>query len=246
MKIAGAVALVSGANRGIGKELVGGLLRHGAAKVYAAARDPATVERGDPRIEPVPLDLLNEATIAALPGRCADVTLLVNNAAVYEAARLLGAPTLAGARHEMEVNYFGPLMLTRAFAPVLKRNGGGAVVILQSVLGLVNVPVAGSYSASKAAVWNMTQGLRAELAVQNTRVIAVVPGVVDAGMSADIPVPHKVPVGEVVDDAMRAIEEEIEEIFPGNEAKYVWSQLRSDPKGLEKQFAKSVPLDDGH
>jgi NAD(P)-dependent dehydrogenase (short-subunit alcohol dehydrogenase family) len=246
MEVKGSVALVSGANRGIGKELVTALLGRGAAKVYAAARNPASVERVDERVVAVPLDLLSDASISALSARCPDVTILINNAAVYESARLLGAPTLAGARHEMDVNYFGTLSLTRAFAPVLKKNGGGAVVILQSVLGLVNVPVAGSYSASKAAVWNMTQGLRAELARQKTRVIAVMPGVVDAGMSAEIPVPRKVPVGVVTKDAMDAIEGDLDDIFSGDEAQYVWAQLRTDPKGLERQFAKSVPLDEGH
>ncbi|HEU4561437.1 MAG TPA: SDR family NAD(P)-dependent oxidoreductase, partial [Longimicrobium sp.] len=188
--VQGAVALVTGANRGLGAAWVRGLLDAGAARVYAAARTPAQAE--DARVVPVRLDLKDAASITAAAELARDVTLLVNNAGVAFGARLLGADSIDAAREEMEVNYFGTLSVTRAFAPVLAANGGGAVVNVLSILSRVNLPITGSYSASKAAALSMTQGIRAELAAQGTHVLAVMPGFVDTDMAANVPGP-KIP-----------------------------------------------------
>src|SRR5262245_60715298 len=126
MKIAGSVALVTGANRGLGRAFTRALVARGAQHVYAAARDPGSVPDRD--VEAVRLDVTNPDEIAAAVGACGDVTLLINNAGITRGRSLLGAPSLADARAEFDVNVFGTLAMVRAFAPVLAANGGGAVV----------------------------------------------------------------------------------------------------------------------
>src|SRR5262245_49545525 len=171
----GAVALVSGANRGIGAAFVSGLLEAGAQRVYAAARDPQTLvlaER-DTRIVPIALDITDDISVQAAAAQLADVDLLVNNAGVALGARLIGAADLSAARQEMEVNYFGLLRMCRAFAPILAANGGGTLINVLSILARVASPAVGSYSASKASALSLTQAVRAELQAQGTRVIGV-------------------------------------------------------------------------
>ena len=170
----GAVALVSGANRGIGAAFVSGLLEAGAQRVYAAARDPQTLAAAerDARIVPIALDITDDASVQAAAARLADVDLLVNNAGVALGARLIGAADLSAARQEMEVNYFGLLRMCRAFAPILAANGGGTLINVLSILARVASPAIGSYSASKASALSLTQAVRAELQAQGTRLIA--------------------------------------------------------------------------
>src|SRR5262245_46263753 len=171
----GAVALVTGANRGIGAGFVSGLLQAGALRVYAAARDPQTLAPAgrDARIVPIALDITDDASVWAAAARLTDVDLLVNNAGVALGARLIGASDLSAARQEMEVNYFGLLRMCRAFAPILAANGGGTLINVLSILARVASPAVGSYSASKASALSLTQAVRAELQAQGTRVIGV-------------------------------------------------------------------------
>lgn len=198
----GAVALVTGANRGIGQVFTQELLRRGAAKVYAGARDPSTVH--DPDVLPVRLDVTDPEQVAAVADRCGDVDLLVNNAGVFHAGPLLGAPSVQDAREEMETNLFGTLAMIRAFAPVLGRNDGGAVVNTLSVLSFINYAPWGTYSASKAAAWSMTNSVRDELAGQGTLVTAVHSALVATDMTADLDLPKITP--EVyVDAALDAV-----------------------------------------
>jgi NAD(P)-dependent dehydrogenase (short-subunit alcohol dehydrogenase family) len=186
MDIKGSVALVTGSNRGIGRCFVEALLARGAAKVYASARRPERladlVERHKGRVVRLKLDITVPADIAAAASQCGDVNLLVNNAGVNLQAGLVMAKDLAAARAEMETNYFGPLAMCRAFAPILASNGGGAIINMLSILARVNLPMYGSLSASKAAALSLTQGVRAELAKQGTLVVAVMPGAVDTEM----------------------------------------------------------------
>ncbi|ONH31783.1 SDR family oxidoreductase [Protofrankia sp. BMG5.30] len=210
MNIEGAVALVTGANRGIGKAFTSALVERGAKTVYAGARDPRTV--GGPGVVPIELDVTNPAAIAAAARTCADVTLLVNNAGVVRGGPLVGAPGLDGAREEIEVNYFGTLAVTRAFAPVLAANGGGVIVNMLSVLSFLSFPAIGSYCASKAAAWSLTNGVRVELAEQGTLVVAVHAGYVDTDMAARVTGPKLAPA-VVVAHALDAVEAGTEEVL---------------------------------
>src|SRR5476651_1800217 len=183
MDIKGTVALVTGANRGIGRSFVEVLLERGATTIYAGARDPAKladlVERSKGKVVALKLDITQPADITAAVKACRDVRLLVNNAGINRQAGLIAATDLGAARAEMETNYFGPLSMCRAFAPILKANGGGAIVNMLSILARVNMPMYGSLSASKAAALSLTQGVRGELAKHVSLVVAIMPGAVD-------------------------------------------------------------------
>jgi NAD(P)-dependent dehydrogenase (short-subunit alcohol dehydrogenase family) len=244
MKVAGSIALVTGANRGIGRAYVLALLERGAKKVYATARRAeavADLAKAHPgKIETLTLDITDAKAIAAAAARCADVTLLVNNAGINRNCALLAAPDIKAAREEMETNYFGTLAMCRALAPVLKANGGGAIINMLSVLSRVNLPLMGSLCASKAAGLSLTQGVRAELASHGTRVIAVMPGAVDTDMSRDFP-PPKMPPRDVAEAALAALESGIEDVYPGDMAMGVSQGLVSDAKAVEKQFAGYLP-----
>jgi len=243
--IAGAVALVTGTSRGIGPEIVKALLAAGAAKIYCAARDPKKVAklvaRAPGKLTPIALDVTEDDQIAAAAKACKDVTLLVNNAGVNFNTPLLGSESTDNARREMEVNYFGTLAMCRAFAPILKKaKGGGAIVNMLSILAHVNLPLMGSLSASKAAGLSLTQGIRAELAGQGTRVMAVLPGAVDTDMTRGVPVP-KIQPGEVAAAVIHGLEYGLEEVYPGDMACGMAAGHDLDPKALEKQLAGYLP-----
>jgi len=244
MKIAGSVALVTGANGGIGTELVRTLVARGAAKVYAAARDIEAVTQvaalNAATVEAVGLDVTDPEQLALAAKSCSDVTLLINNAGVNHNTGLIGATNLDNARQEMEVNYFGTLGMCRAFAPVLKANGGGVIANILSITARANLPLMGSLCASKAAALSMTQGVRAELAAQGTRVIAIMPGATDTRMSTDFP-PPKMPPSEVAAAALNAVEGGLEEIYPGDMASGIAEGLAADPKAVEKELSAYLP-----
>ena len=244
MHIKGSVALVTGANRGIGRAFVEALLSRGAAKIYAGARDMARLKdllaahKG--KIEALTLDITKPADIAAAAKKAADVTLLVNNAGINLQAGFLASKDLASARAEMETNYFGPMTMCRAFAPVLKANGGGAIVNMLSILAKVNLPMYGSLSASKAAALSMTQGVRGELARQGTLVVAVMPGACDTEMERNFPPPKLAP-SEAARIALDAVEQGQEDVYPGDMATGMAQGLQADPKAVEKDLAKYLP-----
>ena len=204
MKISGSVALVTGANRGLGRAFARELVRRGAARVFGAARHPAQVTEAG--VTPVALDITDPDRVAEVARECADVSLLVNNAGVMRASTLTGAPDLDAARAEMETNYFGTLSMCRAFAPVLAANGGGAVVNMLSVTSFYTNPFNASYGASKAAAWSLTNGLRLELHHQGTLVVAVHAGFIDTDMAALTDAPKISPesVARQVFDAVEA------------------------------------------
>ncbi|HEY2521269.1 MAG TPA: SDR family oxidoreductase [Streptosporangiaceae bacterium] len=183
MRIEDSVVLVTGAARGLGRAFVAELAARGAKTIYAAARDPARVE--GPGI-PVELDITRPDQVAAAARRCSDVNLLVNNAGVMTSSPFLEAPSSDGARLEIETNYLGTLAMCRAFAPVLAANGGGAIVNMLSVTSFFTNPVNGSYGASKAAEWSLTNGVRIELARQGTLVVGVHAGFIDTEMVAEL------------------------------------------------------------
>ncbi|MGW6505010.1 SDR family oxidoreductase [Nonomuraea angiospora] len=199
MKISGSVALVTGANRGLGAAFAQALLDRGARTVYAAARNPATITGTN--LTPIELDVTDPAAVAAAAERCADVDLLVNNAGISRS----GGSDPDSARAEMDTNYFGTLSMSRAFAPVLARNGGGALVNVLSVLSFITMPQVSGYAASKAAAWSLTNALRLELKEQGTHVLGVHAGYIDTDMAAHITGP-KITPAEVVAQTLDALE----------------------------------------
>ena len=191
MKVEGAVALVTGANRGLGAAFCDALLDRGATTVYAGARDPASVRA--PGVVPLPLDITAADDMAAAAERCGDVTLLVNNAGILTRTSALSSNVDDQGRLEFETNVFGPLAMTRAFAPILARNGGGAIVNVLSVLSWISSPGAAVYCASKAAGWSLTNSIRLELLPQGTQVLALHVGYMDTDMTAGLEGPKSSP-----------------------------------------------------
>lgn len=180
MEIKNQVALVTGANRGIGRHFVTELLHRGAAKVYAAARNPGSVDV--PGATPLRLDVTDDDSVTAAAERAHDVTVLVNNAGVAALTPFVGGD-LAGARREMEVNYWGALRMVRAFAPILGANGGGGILDVLSQSAFRAFGFADTYGAAKAAAWQLTNGARLELAGQGTQVTGLAMALVDTDMS---------------------------------------------------------------
>lgn len=204
MQIDGATALVTGANRGLGQVMARTLLQRGARRVYGGARDPRSVmELG---VIPVRLDITDPAQVAAAAKKCSDVTLLVNNAGVLTDSPLLAAPCMDAARTEMEVNYFGTLTMCRAFAPLLIDNAPGAIVNVLSIASWLTNPAMGSYSASKAAAWALTNGIRCELHATGVLVVGVHCGYIDTDMAAHVTSPKNTPkaIAEQTLDAVEA------------------------------------------
>lgn len=242
-KIEGSVALVTGANRGIGKAIAEGLLERGATKVYAGARDPKSLtslqdKYGD-RVVPLRLDVTNVSEVAEAVSAAGDLQLLFNNAGVAQGQDLISKEIVEQARNEMEVNYFGPLNLLQRFAPTLKKNGGGSVVNVASVGGLTNFPLFPTYSASKAAIHSLTQGARMLLGAQGTRVAGVYPGPVDTDMARGIELDKAKP-RDVANAILDGVEEGREDIFPDPFAEQFAQQYQSSPKDSEQQFAAMV------
>jgi len=187
-KAAGSVALVTGANRGIGLAFVRELTARGAKRVYAGVRDPGglTDEFAGLPAEVVPLDVTDPAVAGAAADACHDVNLLVNNAGLFTNTRLVLTSDPDAARREMEVNYFGVLNMTRAFAPVLGANGGGYIANVLSVAGAFPAPFMGGYSPAKAAALFLSSITRSELADQGTEVTALIVGSVDTRMAEHV------------------------------------------------------------
>jgi len=181
MKIKGSTALVTGANRGLGLAYAKALLAAGAKKVYAGARDPASVTLEG--VVPIKLDVTSAADIAAAVAQCGDVDLLINNAGVtVRGETLLSDGGVDALRDLMETNVYGVLAVSRAFAPVLASNGGGALVNMLSVLSWITLPGTSIYPVTKAAAWSLTNALRNELSKQGTLVVGVHAGLIETDM----------------------------------------------------------------
>jgi NAD(P)-dependent dehydrogenase (short-subunit alcohol dehydrogenase family) len=180
-------ALVTGANRGLGRQFATELVARGA-KVYAAARNPETVDI--PGAVPIQLDITDPESVRRAAEQAGDVTVLVNNAGVSTRAGLLDGP-LEDIRLEMETHYFGTLQVIRAFAPVIERNGGGSILDVLSVLSWLHPPTSGAYSAAKAAAWALTDAVRTELAPRGIHVTALHVGYMDTDMVSYIPADQK-------------------------------------------------------
>jgi NAD(P)-dependent dehydrogenase (short-subunit alcohol dehydrogenase family) len=228
MKLQGSVALVTGANRGLGAAFVRGLLAAGASKVYAAARNPESVQI--PGVVPVRLDVTKPEQVQALAGTLTDVTLLINNAGIGEFGPVLAPGSLEALQRQFETNAVGPLRVAQAFAPVLASHGGGAVVNMLSVLSWLTMPGAsGGYSASKAAAWALSNALRQELKAQRTQVLAVHAAFIDTDMARGVPGPKASPE-EIVERVFRALEAGEAELLADETSQHVHAGLVAQPR----------------
>jgi NAD(P)-dependent dehydrogenase (short-subunit alcohol dehydrogenase family) len=236
MNIDGSVALVTGANRGLGRAFTRLLLEHGAAKVYAGARDPASVT--DREVTPIRLDVTSMTDVEAAAQNCSDVTLVINNAGVSTGTGVLAPDALEAGRREMNTNVFGTLAVSRAFAPVLAANGGGALVNVLSVLSWVASPTTALYSASKAAEWSLTNSLRLELLPQGTLVVGVHCGYLDTDMAARVDAPKLAPE-RVVELTLAAIEQNNTEVLADDISRLVKAALADDLTALYPALSPS-------
>lgn len=226
-------ALVTGANRGLGRHFAAELLARGAT-VYAGARDPQTIDL--PGVRPIALDITDPEAVAAAAALAGDVDLLVNNAGISTGAQLLG--DLAGVHAEMDVNFWGTLSMVRAFAPVLAANGGGTIVNVASALSWFSAPGAGAYAVSKAANWNMSNALRLELAGQGTRVTSVHLGLADTDMTRGIEGPKTDPA-LVARRTLDAVEAGDLEVVVDEWSAMVKASLSEDPRAFYARFGTS-------
>lgn len=226
MKIQNSVALVTGANRGLGLAFTQTLLAGGARKVYAAARDPASVKQAG--VQPVRLDVTNSEQVAATAAELGDVTLVINNAGIIRGSGFLGEKGVEAVRAELETNFFGPVNVSRAFAPILARNGGGAIVNVLSALSWVAFPSSSTYSASKAAAWAFSNGLRNELRGQGTQVLALHVGYMDTDMVREVAAPKSKPE-DVARQVLEALEAGKSEILADEVSRRLKQNLSAEP-----------------
>ncbi|MFI6790629.1 SDR family oxidoreductase [Nonomuraea sp. NPDC050383] len=230
--IKGSVAIVTGGSRGIGKALVETLYQRGAAKVYATARDPRTVTHPD--AVPLALEVTDPASVAAAAAQAPDVNILINNAGTSSGATFLDSP-VDDVRREFEINFYGPLLATRAFVPVLERNGGGHILNIHSVLSWITMPGVEAYSASKSALWSQTNALRLVLRPRGINVSGLHVGYVDTDMTAGIDAP-KAAVQSVAEQALDGIEADAAEILADDLSRQVKAGLSADLAVLYSQF----------
>jgi NAD(P)-dependent dehydrogenase (short-subunit alcohol dehydrogenase family) len=236
MEINNSVALVTGANRGLGRAFAQRLLERGARKVYATARRPETVDL--PGAEVLALDVTDPESVRAAAAAAPDVSLLVNNAGITTGAGLVTG-SLDTVRHELETNMFGPLGLIRELAPALAANGGGAVVNVLSAMSWFGVNGANTYHMTKAAAWAMTNGVRLELADQGTLVTSVHLGLADTDMSAGWPV-AKIAPADLADAALDGVEAGSAEVLADQWSRDVKARLPLAPEEFNAAMARAL------
>ena len=218
MKIDNATVLVTGANRGLGLAFTRELLARGARKVYAGAREPSTITL--PGVEAIRLDVTKPNEVAAAAKRAGDVTLVINNAGVGHFGGFLAADSEEVTRRQFETNFFGMLRVSRAFAPVLAKNGGGALLNVLSIVSWINGGQLAAYAASKSAAWSLTNALRHELAAQKTQVLALHMAFVDTDLVRGIDGPKTSP-DEIVKRALDALEAGLDEVLADERTRFV-------------------------
>ncbi|WP_411817470.1 SDR family oxidoreductase [Hyphococcus sp. DH-69] len=246
MDVIDSVAIVTGGNRGIGEAFVQAFLAAGAKRVYVGTRTLSNADhlvKEDPeRVVAVELDVSKPEQIEAAADKCKDVSVVVNNAGVFHNKRLIGAEDISAATDEMNVNYFGLLNMCRAFAPILKENGGGAIVNVLSGGGLAAVPAMGGYSPSKFAARAASTCIRAELAKQNTHVSSLIVGSVDTRMAAHVAGLKEQP-SDIAKVGLRAIKHSIDEVDTDRMAVELRANLARDPKAVERAMARMLDAD---
>jgi NAD(P)-dependent dehydrogenase (short-subunit alcohol dehydrogenase family) len=227
MKLANATVLITGANRGLGLAFVREALARGARKVYAGVREPASVTL--PGVEAIRLDVTRDADVAAAARHCADVDLLINNAGIASFGGFLDDGSIESARAHLETNFFGPLRLSKAFAPVLSAHGGGAILNVLSVASWINSsPLLAAYGASKSAAWALTNGLRNELRAQGTQVLGLHVGFVDTDLVRSLDIPKSAPE-LIVQRTFDALEAGADEVLADERARQIKQGLLAEP-----------------
>jgi len=226
MKLENAVVLVTGANRGLGQEFARQALAAGARKVYAAARNPASISI--PGVIPLQLDVTSSVDIARVAQDHPDITLLINNAGIAETGGILSPAADQMLQRQMEVNVFGPLRLSQAFAPVLAANGGGAIINVLSIASWITGPVLATYSVTKSAAWSMTNALRQELQVQQTQVLGLHVGFIDTDLTKDLDVPKVTPAA-VVEATFAGLEQGAHQVLADDVTRQVHGALSGYP-----------------
>jgi NAD(P)-dependent dehydrogenase (short-subunit alcohol dehydrogenase family) len=226
MQLDNATVFITGANRGLGLAFAREVLARGARKVYAAARDPSSVTL--PGVVPVKLDVTRPEDIAAAARACGDVTLLINNAGIAATGGFLAEDAVTSAQRHLDTNFFGPLRLTQAFAPLLAANGGGAIINVLSVATWINGPLLGNYGMSKSAAWALTNGTRIELAEQKTQVLALHVGFIDTDLTAGIEMPKSAP-DAVVRSTLDALQAGASEVLADEITRQVHAGLSATP-----------------
>lgn len=226
MKLHNAVVLVTGANRGLGQEFARQAVAAGARKVYAAARNPASINI--PGVIPLQLDVTNPVDIARVALDHPDLTLLINNAGIAETGGILSPEADQMLQRQMEVNVFGPLRLSQAFAPVLAANGGGAVINVLSIASWITGPLLATYSVTKSAAWSMTNALRQELQAQQTQVLGLHVGFIDTDLTKDLDVPKVTPAA-VVEATFAGLEQGAHQVLADDVTRQVHGALSGYP-----------------
>jgi NAD(P)-dependent dehydrogenase (short-subunit alcohol dehydrogenase family) len=229
--IAGSTVLVTGGSRGIGRALVESLYARGAKKVYATAREPRTITHTG--AVALPLEVTDPASVAAVAEQAQDVTILINNAGAAIAASFLTSP-VDDVRREFDTNFYGPLLMTRAFVPIIEANGGGHLLNVHSVLSWI--ALSGSYSASKAALWSQTNSLRLELKPRGITVTGLHVGYVDTDLAAHVNSPKTSPE-RVAEQALDGIEADAYEVLADELSRQVKAGLAADLAALYPQLA---------
>jgi NAD(P)-dependent dehydrogenase (short-subunit alcohol dehydrogenase family) len=234
MNIKGCTALVTGANRGVGRAFAQALLEAGAAKVYAGVRDPASIK--DKALTPIKLDVTSREDVAAAVAACGDVNILINNAAAMLGKPVLGADSVDSLRREMEVNVFGLLAMANAFAPVLERNGGGALVNMLSVVSWYVYPFNSTYCTTKHAAQAITDGLRIQLKSQGTQVIGVYAGFIDTDMGNALFAGEKTSPAQVAAKTLDGIRNGLDNVLSDASSERLWKAVRENPAELHAQM----------
>lgn len=227
MKLENAVVLITGANRGLGLAFAKEALARGARKVYAAARNPASITLEG--VIPVKLDVNNPDDVANVARELTDVTLLINNAGVAETGGFLSEDAEAMLRRQLETNVFGPLRLARAFAPVLAKNGGGGIINVLSIASWITGALLATYSATKSAAWSLTNALRQELSEQQTQVLGLHVGFIDTDLTHGMDVP-KIAPHLVAERTFDGLEQNAHQVLADEATQQVHQALSSHPE----------------